>query len=38
MAIYQALASHDPDAAEKAVLVHVGNARKRMEAAELGSL
>ena len=34
MAIYQALASHDPDAAEKAVLVHVSNAMKRMEHME----
>ena len=34
MAIYQALASHDPDAAEKAVLIHVGNAMKRMEHME----
>ena len=34
MAIYQALASHDPDAAEKAVLIHVDNAMKRMEHME----
>ena len=31
MEIYQALASHDPDAAEKAVINHVRNARLRME-------
>ncbi|MBO5638362.1 MAG: GntR family transcriptional regulator [Oscillospiraceae bacterium] len=29
--IYAALAAHDPDAAEKAALAHVTNARKRMQ-------
>ena len=35
MAIYQALASHDPDAAEAATLRHVRNAMERMEHLEL---
>ena len=34
MAIYQALAAHDPDAAEKAVLTHIRNALDRMEHME----
>ena len=34
MAIYQALAAHDPDAAEQAVLTHVRNAMSRMEHME----
>ena len=34
MVIYQALASHNADAAEKAVLLHVRNAMKRMEHME----
>ena len=34
MAIYQALAAHDPDAAEQAVLTHVRNAMNRMEHME----
>ena len=34
MAIYQALAAHDPDAAEQAVLIHVRNAMSRMEHME----
>ena len=34
MEIYQALASHNADAAEKAVLLHVRNAMKRMEHME----
>ncbi len=31
MGIYRALLAHDPVAAEKAMIVHVSNARKRME-------
>ena len=34
MAIYQALAAHDPDAAEQAVLLHIRNAMNRMEHME----
>ena len=34
MAIYQALAAHDPDAAEQAVLTHIRNALNRMEHME----
>ena len=34
MAIYQALAAHDPDKAEQAVLTHVRNAMSRMEHME----
>ena len=34
MAIYRALASHDPDAAEEAVLEHIRNAMERMEHME----
>ena len=34
MAIYLALAAHNPEAAEKAVMEHVHNAMKRMEHME----
>ena len=34
MAIYNALASHDPEAAEQAAMLHVRNAMRRMELME----
>ena len=34
-AIYEALAAHDPDAAEQAALAHVRNARARMQGMEV---